>query len=155
MPTLYILCGPAGCGKTTWARQFMITNNVKYISRDEIRYSYLKDGESYFSHEDEVFNSFVTLLANNLQEGYDVIADATHLNSRSRYKLISNIDEIITDYTIDCVSFNVDIIKILQQNRSRAGRARVDDKIVCSMYCNWVPPSFGEDKRIRRIITVG
>ena len=57
MPKLYILCGPSGSGKTTWAN----TNDmqdVMYVSRDEVRMRYLKEGEDYFSHEKEVFKTF-------------------------------------------------------------------------------------------------
>ena len=56
MATLYILCGPSGCGKTTWAEQFMSDDeDVRYVSRDEIRFSLLKEGEDYFAHEREIF----------------------------------------------------------------------------------------------------
>ena len=53
MPTLYIMCGPSGCGKTTWAHNFIKeqheTNDIRYVSRDEIRFSLIKEGEEYFS----------------------------------------------------------------------------------------------------------
>ena len=45
MPTLYILCGPSACGKTTWAMHYMeehASEDIRYVSRDEIRYSLLQ-----------------------------------------------------------------------------------------------------------------
>ena len=50
MPKLYILCGPSGSGKTTWANTGDM-QDVMYVSRDEVRMRYLKEGEDYFSHE--------------------------------------------------------------------------------------------------------
>ena len=37
MSKLYMMMGAPGCGKTTLAKQ-IFPDNVKYISRDEIRY---------------------------------------------------------------------------------------------------------------------
>lgn len=51
MSTLYILCGPSGCGKSTWRNEFIkdYNNRIHYVSRDEIRFSLVKEGEDYFS----------------------------------------------------------------------------------------------------------
>ena len=83
MPILYILCGPSGCGKSTWANQFMNdhnTDDIRYVSRDEIRFSLVGEDEDYFAHEKEVFRKFSGTIAQTLVDGFDVIADATHLN---------------------------------------------------------------------------
>ena len=63
MATLYILCGPSGCGKSTWSHQYIafedaLGNDIRYVSRDEIRFSIIKEEEDYFSHEKEVFKTF-------------------------------------------------------------------------------------------------
>lgn len=45
-PTLYILCGVPGCGKSTWVREKMKENvnpiepKWAYVSRDEVRFFY-------------------------------------------------------------------------------------------------------------------
>lgn len=90
MSTLYIMTGVPGSGKTTFAtRWFSHNKNIKYVSRDGIRFNLLKDGESYFSREKEVWELFVSFIQLGLDEGFDVIADATHINKGSRFKLYS------------------------------------------------------------------
>lgn len=66
--TIYLLAGPAGCGKSTWAKKeyeydaaLDRENHDKIsaiiISRDEIRYSLVAEDEEYFSKERKVFNT--------------------------------------------------------------------------------------------------
>ena len=115
MSILYMLCGPSGCGKTTWARKYTedhANEDIRYVSRDEIRFSMLKEGEDYFAHEKEVFKRFVDTIRLNLISGFDVIADATHLNAFSRRKLTQAIDMYFTDYQIIYVVFRAFIHKM-------------------------------------------
>lgn len=154
MANLYILCGPSGSGKTTWARHFTEENffaDIHYVSRDEIRFSILKDGEDYFSHEKEVFKKFSTTIAQTLLDGFDVIADATHLNEFSRCKLTQAIDMIIDSYDIIYVVFDVDADTCIVRNVNREGRANVPDTIIRNMCREFKAPTFDEDERIVEI----
>lgn len=152
MPTLYILCGIPASGKSTWSDKFIQKNpEVRYVSRDEIRLSIIKDNEDYFSHEDEVFHQFSSTIAQTLVDGFDCIADATHLNLPSRRKLTNTIDEYITEYQIVYVVFNIDIITCLERNRFRTGRACIPDKSLCSMFVKWNAPTMNEDRRAIKI----
>ena len=58
---LYVICGVPGTGKSTFCKNHltMFGDNVKYVSRDDIRFSIVKENEEYFSHETEVFNKFI------------------------------------------------------------------------------------------------
>ena len=136
MATLYILCGPSGSGKSTWARNFILESDrlgsdVRYVSRDEIRYSLLKDGEDYFSHEKEVFKRFAGTLRHTLIDGFDVVADATHLNERSRNKVLKYLD--------------LDFVKIIP----------VNFLIDFDMCRDFRAPTLDEDSRIIEIKEVG
>ena len=156
-PILYILCGPSGCGKSTWAYKFMYDNvdkDIRYVSRDEIRFSMLKDDEDYFAHEKEVFQKFVSTIAQTLIDGFDVIADATHLDVFSRRKLIYNVDQIYTDYEIIYVAFNTSVEKCLQHNNERTGRQHVPDDTIRAMCDKYRAPRMDEDKRLIDIIEV-
>lgn len=152
-PILYILCGCSGCGKTTWANSFIASSeiyniDVRYVSRDEIRLSILKDEDDYFAHENEVFNKFVSTISATLVDGFDVIADATHLNQKSRAKLIRAIDARgYTDYNIIFVSFSVSYEVCRERNAQRTGRARVPDEVLEQMYRQYREPQSAEDKR--------
>jgi len=153
MSKLYILCGPSGCGKSTWARSFMQENNdICYISRDDIRLSFLKEGEDYFSHEKAVFRKFVAGIVTTLKEGLDIIADATHLNEFSRRKLTQAIDMQFTDYEIVYVTFNVDVDTCVARNENRTGRRYVPENVIRNMCRDFREPELDEDERAKEII---
>ena len=148
MPTLYILCGPSGAGKTTWAKDFIKTRNIHYVSRDAIRFSLVKEDEEYFSHEKEIFKKFVKEITNALLRDEDVIADATHLNKSSRNKLIRAIDRHITNYEIVYVVFKTKLETCLKQNSLREGREKVPESVIRNMFHVYSEPSLYEDERI-------
>lgn len=155
-PTLYILCGCPGAGKSTWANNFIKDHDVRYISRDEVRYSLVEENEAYFSREDIVFAMFALKVATCLSDGEDVIADATHLNKKSRRKLIYGIDrQGVEEYQIIFVYFNVSYEVCCERNKLREGRKCVPEDALLSMYNNFQEPQYDEDKRCIGIWGVG
>ncbi len=156
MPKLYILCGPSASGKTTWAMNFIkqSPDEIYYVSRDEIRFSMLKEDEDYFAHEGTVFKQFASAIVNALTNNHDVIADATHLNHFSRAKLINTIDKTITNYSIIYVVFYTPYNECLQHNRSREGRAFVAVDAIANMFRTFQAPVSSEDDRAIKIISI-
>ena len=154
MPILYIMCGPSGCGKTTYIENSDALAHCIHVSRDEIRYSFLKEGEDYFAHEKEVFRTFVKSIVELMNEGYDVVADATHLNEFSRRKLTQAINMYTTDYKIIYVVFNVDADTCVARNANRAGRANVPENVIRNMCRDFRAPTMDEDERVIDIIEV-
>lgn len=137
MPRLFIMCGLPASGKSTFARQFIRDNDIRYVSRDEIRFSMVKENEEYFSREKEVFKKFAGTIAQTLVDGFDVIADATHLNRISRDKLIRAIDQYTTKYTITYIVLETSLETCMKRNALREGRARVPDSVMKSVAENW------------------
>lgn len=153
MTTLYIMCGPSGCGKSTWAHTNM--QDTMYVSRDTIRFRYLKEGENYFAHEKEVFKTFVVEIVSRLKVGCNVIADATHLTAFSRRKLTQAIDMYITDYNIVFITFDVSADTCVERNKAREGHAKVPENIIRNMCRDFRAPTKDEDERVIDIIEVG
>ena len=153
MPRLYMLCGPSGSGKSTWANSGD-RQDIAYVSRDNIRLSIIKDGEDYFSHEKEVFRKFSSTIAQTLIDGFDVIADATHLNEFSRRKLTQAVDQYIKQYEIIYVVFDVDADTCIAHNKERNGRADVPENIIRNMCRDFRMPTMDEDDRVKEIIEV-
>ena len=159
MPTLYVLCGPAGCGKSTWAHQIVSRNiaegsDIRYASRDEFRFAMLKEEEDYFSHEKATFRKFANCISETLIDGFDIIADATHLNKYARKKLTQAIDRRYTDYTIVYVVFTADPEVCVEHNRNRTGRRFVPENVIRDMCRKFEPPTYEEDPRIVGIVSV-
>ena len=155
MPILYMLCGPSASGKSTWAHNFISKNlqkDIRYVSRDEIRFSLLKENEKYFAHEKQVFKKFAGTITQTLVDGFDVIADATHLNIFSRKKLTNAIDKIYTDYQIIYVIFDIPLQDILSRNQQRLGLERVPEEEIKRMYNDFSPPIHEDNREIDRCI---
>ena len=96
MNNLYILCGIAGCGKSTWVKNRMAENTSstdhkwEYVSRDEVRFSMIKEEDDYFSKENEVFNKWINNINSEISnDKIDIIyVDATHLTPKARNKVL-------------------------------------------------------------------
>lgn len=156
-PVLYMMCGLPGSGKTTWAKNYMKRNvgeTIRYISRDEIRFHLLKENEDYFSHEKEVFTNFSKIIAHALDDGFDVIADATHLNKKSRQKLIRALTNYSIDFDIICVCPQASFVTCMERNNLRKGRAFVPPINMISMQKNFETPSIEEDSHIIEIWSI-
>lgn len=145
MNNLYILCGIAGCGKSTWVKNRMAENTSStdlkwgYVSRDEVRFSMIKEEDDYFSKEKQVFNEFIKRICEKLDDAWvtNVIADATHINEVSRNKLINAIcrnrhkDKPLH---ITMVYFDIPLEVCKFRNNKRSGRMRVPDDVMDKMY---------------------
>lgn len=143
MNRLIIMVGIPGCGKSTYAQKLVSLHpDWVYISRDNIRYEYVADQAHYYDHEDEVYKEFCNRITMHLMQGKTVIADATHLTTGSRKKLINNLgvkpDEIIAVW-ID-VPFEI----CMERNSAREGIIRVPDKAMFGMKNRFRPPSVNE-----------
>lgn len=150
-PILYVLCGIPASGKTTWATNFIKERrdeqDIRYVSRDFIRFELVEPQEEYFSHENDVFHIFFSVIAAYLSTNVDVIADATHLNKKSRAKLIRALDTVFTNYNIIYVYFDTPLEICLERNFQRSGRAIVPEKVIRTMYNNMQTPHKEEDSR--------
>lgn len=144
MNNLYILCGVSGCGKSTWVKNRMAENASStdpkwaYVSRDEVRFSMIKEEDDYFSKEKQVFGEFVNRICRNLDDAWtgNVIADATHLNEFSRDKLINAIRRARPNapLNITMVYFDIPLEVCKFRNNKRSGRALVPEHVLEKMY---------------------
>ena len=123
---IFVMCGIPGIGKSTWIRENKGENDV-VISRDTIRFSLLTDSDAYFDKEDDVSRLFIQAIkcAGEENEGINIFIDATHLNIRSRAKLLRNLGKDFCDQNhLVAVSFPNDLRKALDQNELRKGSDR-------------------------------
>ena len=140
---LYLMIGCPGSGKTTYAKRYL--TNAVYISRDEVRFSLVKENEEYFSKENEVFQNFIDKINEKLQNGFDVVADATHLNRKSRLKLLASLDLNKEKTEVIAIFMQTPLDICIKRNENRKGtRSYVPIAAIKRMYYSIVPPNLEE-----------
>ena len=147
MRRLVIMCGVPGSGKSTYVRNHLYEfNKPIIISRDDIRFSMVPEGEPYFSKEDEVFAEFKKQINNSLARGDgDTIVDATHINKNSRRKLLNVVSkENLKGTKIVFICIDVRLNTALRRNERRVGRAIVPEDAIRNMYNNFKVPKVSE-----------
>jgi predicted kinase len=147
---LTILIGCPGSGKSTYIKTLPSANMLDVVSRDEIRFSLLKDNDEYFSKEKEVYKTFIKTIQDKLDDPLNhkiVVADATHLSMGSRRKLFQNLK--LSDVEINLVYFNVPFEMCKELNAKREGRSFVPEDQLEDMYKNLSKPDFDEHPNIK------
>lgn len=152
MKKLFLLSGPPACGKSSFAKKNLGIND-EWISRDNVRFAIIGENEDYFSHEEEVFETFVCYINQMLEksEVENIYIDATHLNKASRNKVIKKIKKDNVN-EINCVIFQVPLGVCLERNESREGRTKVPKSVIRRMYYSHTMPE--EDEKFDNIIIV-
>ncbi len=141
---VYLLSGPPASGKSTWVRSHM-TPGSEWISRDNVRFSIVSEDEDYFSHEDEVFDTFIAYINQTLENPdiHTIYIDATHLNRRSRNKTLNRVrKQNIAE--LNCVCFTTSKELCQARNSLRSGRARVPSTAIDNMFNSYAFPTENE-----------
>ena len=138
---LYLLMGCPGSGKSTYLNDRIKNGNGVVISRDIIRFSLVSEDEEYFSRENEVYELFVKGIANALKFNTEVYADATHLNERSRAKLLRALGKNLKGVEVNVIYVRVPVEVAIQRNENRIGtRAYVPKSVIRRMYSQTTMP---------------
>lgn len=150
MATLYILAGIAGCGKSTWAKEHKNELDAIIVSRDNIRFSYMENDPDfcpsmdYFKYERDVIRDFYNQINDNLIDGNNVIADATHISWKTLRRTIENCGEYADKIIL--VYFNRGTDIALPQNAKREGVARVPEEVIRRMWAGRYMPARAKAK---------
>ena len=146
-PNLFLIIGVPGSGKSTFIRDYVTyykENNTKVaaISRDDIRFSLLKEGEEYFSHEKEVYKILWESINSALSEGKSVFVDQTSLTKASRRWLLDH----VTGYDkVFAIWIDEKLDTCLERNEFRKGTKRyVPRGIIRRMFVQFEMPSIDE-----------
>ena len=150
---LYIAIGAPNSGKTSLINFRIDAFGGTRISRDDIRFSLLKDGDNYFAHEGEVFKIFtdnIQKALDNPKGETDVYADATHLNMRARKKLLkeldlTNVEKIILLWLV------APIETLLERNKTRNAKTKVPESAIIRMLGSMDTPTRKEHPLISAI----
>lgn len=131
--------GPPGSGKSTWVKDYsQKISKGFHASRDAVRFSLLKEGESYFAHEPRVYKEWIAQIQKAIDsDEYDsIFADATNLSVKRRKELFQAIDlpHRNADIRIIIVIFYPSLSTCIERNGFRTGNERVPNSAIVNMY---------------------
>ena len=141
---LYLMVGCPGSGKSTFLKHHTFEGTTKIISRDEIRFSLIKDDDLYFSKEKEVWLEFVRRAKESLKTNDNTILDATHIDRSSRLKILSTLGPALKDVYVCAIVLPKTLETLLKQNSQRSGRSYVPEDVIKRMYERFTIPSSEE-----------
>lgn len=139
MARLNIMIGIPGSGKTKYAKINLLNENTVYLSSDDIRVDMF--GFEDQTHNAEVFERMKRETLTALQNGFDVVYDATNLNKKRRSNIINQakIYGAEVNAYLCCTPINI----ILERNLTRQERRIPWDKLI-QMIQSIEPPMYYE-----------
>lgn len=139
MARLNIMIGIPGSGKTKYAKINLLNENTVYLSSDDIRVDMF--GFEDQTHNAEVFERMKRETLTALQNGFDVVYDATNLNKKRRSNIINQakIYGAEVNAYLCCTPINI----ILERNLTRQERQIPWDKLI-QMIQSIEPPMYYE-----------
>lgn len=134
MRDLILMVGLPGSGKSTYLNTVTSSKHGDIIiSRDKIRFSLLQEGDKYFDKEKEVWQQFVEQIQAALDNPVysHIYVDATHLNERSRNKILDALH--LKGVDIKVIWKNTPLKECLVRNKQREPKYIVPDDAIVSM----------------------
>jgi predicted kinase len=151
-PTLYILIGLPGSGKSHWAQANAEQIGAVVVGSDDVRADFQTHGEDLHDG-DAVFAEVERRARAHLQADRSVILDATHFQHRYRRYAI----DLAHQLQVPCVAvwFDASLAEVLRRNGwrtgDRFGEQRVPNHIIREMAAHFDPPGRDEFDRVVRI----
>lgn len=143
---LWIMVGIPGSGKSTWIRNHenFFQPSYEIISRDQIRFNLLEEGDNYFSKEKEVWKKYIDNTIVSLVMNEHTILDATHLNEYSRSKILRALKDHLINVEINAIMIDTGLEVALRQNNYREGIYKVPESAIYNMNSSMTTPTLEE-----------
>jgi predicted kinase len=152
--TVYFLLGAQGAGKTTWAAAQATRLSAVILASDDIRNEMEAHGMDATTENERVFALLEARLDALLEQGKNVLVDATHARRTWREKEVA-ITRARGAKTV-AIWFDVPLAICLQRNNWKPGTQRWGERYVPpdflrAVYLNLEPPTLAEFDEIQVI----
>lgn len=137
MSRFMMICGPAGCGKSTFAK----TLDGEIFSSDAIR-AELFGNASVQDNPGLVFKTLYSRMFKHLHNGGNAILDATNLYHKDRVGVLNSVRNIAPDAECVCFAFNTDYETCTARNQRRD--RHVPDNVIARHINRYEYPSMDE-----------
>ena len=134
-PSLYLMTGVPGAGKTTWAKRHA---EYEYIGSDEIRHE-LFGKELTIRGYRKVHKLMLQRANEKLRQGKDVVIDSAHISIRSRRKVLLGVPDCVTKIA---VYIDTPVRQALVNNRLRTRHVPIIGIIIQGK--RLIPPTITE-----------
>lgn len=127
-PSLVVLCGLPGTGKSYFARELVRKAPFLWLSSDRTR-KLLVDKPSYSRREHRrVFSAMHVLMRGYLRDGYSVVFDATNLNENVRRPLYESAEAVGVEPLIIRFTAPSDLVRrrLIDREEGRADASQSD-----------------------------
>lgn len=128
IPTLYILIGIPGSGKSYYAKKYLKPQNVVIISTDKIRKEYIEAEQYNRESNYDIFDIANLCLKDQLIMGNDVVFDATNTNKKHR-KAIINLGKLYNSNIVAVVMLTP-LHVCIRRNKQRDYESRVSEDVL-------------------------
>jgi len=144
IPTLYVLAGISGAGKSTFVNSFVQKNpDVMVYSSDALR-AILGSSESDQSVTPQVFSTIKYNVNRDLSQGKSVMVDATSLNPKERRDYIDAAKKHNAKSIAYVFERDKSTLMKNQATRKASGGREVPEFVIDKMLAKYVRPSKNE-----------
>lgn len=137
MPNFVMMVGIPGSGKDYYIDMMLPEYNVH--SSDRIREEWYGD-ENIQGDNNKIFRELHNRIINDLNNGYDVVYNATNINCKKRVSFLNQIKNIPCEK--ECIIVATPYIQCVAQNASR--KRFVPPDVIQRMYYSWNMPNYFE-----------
>lgn len=149
---IHMMIGIQGSGKTTFAKQLAKELKVKIVSTDNVRIN--MPGIK----EELVWPYVYKQVALAVQEGKDIIFDATSITPRVRKRFVDEVEKYGVKCVICAYFFDVErdlcVQRVAQRNKDRT-QMNIPIDVVYSFSDKLIPPTFDEGFKYIKIVRDG
>ena len=147
MAKFIMLIGPAGCGKSTYAKQLHSEDSNSVILSSDAMRKELFDDETYQGDNQRVFKNLIRRARKYLTEGINVIWDATSMGRKNR---IGILEQLPAGTIAHAIIISATIDEIINQDSLRD--RTVGKKVIMKHLMSFEPPWFSEGFSTIRVV---